>query len=189
MNPCKGITILPPYHLPMVLEVFPNESVIVKFVVDPSGYNYQYSERYLLYWLIFYKVSFINWRNAKSWEFMSIRIEKLNIIRLFKAVLCRAWPPNFQPSVGHVYRKQKKQGTSLLSETCCSSWRWSCSFPLQARAYSVLSVVQSRALEFRALETLQPLFICFFVFLYSWPKICLPCTFCWTFLLKRVFPE
>lgn len=53
MNPCKGINILPPYNLPMVLEVFPNESVLVKFVVDPSGYNYQYSEKYLLYWFFY----------------------------------------------------------------------------------------------------------------------------------------
>jgi hypothetical protein len=49
MNPCKGISILAPYQLPMTLEVFPNESVIVKFIVDPSGYAYQYAERYLLY--------------------------------------------------------------------------------------------------------------------------------------------
>lgn len=49
MSPCKGITILPPYYLPMRLEVFPNESVIVKFIVDPSGYAYQYRENYYMY--------------------------------------------------------------------------------------------------------------------------------------------
>lgn len=48
MNPCKGITILPPYNLPMTLCVFPNESVVVKFVVDPSGYEYKYGEKYFL---------------------------------------------------------------------------------------------------------------------------------------------
>lgn len=42
----KGLTILPPYRLPIHLTIFPGEEVICKFLVDPSGYSYSLKESY-----------------------------------------------------------------------------------------------------------------------------------------------
>ena len=42
----RGLTILPPYSLPLTLEVFPGEEVICKFLVDPTGYSYSFRESY-----------------------------------------------------------------------------------------------------------------------------------------------
>jgi hypothetical protein len=46
LNPCKGISILHPYVLPAALTIVPYEHVVVKFIVDPAGYSYQFSEKY-----------------------------------------------------------------------------------------------------------------------------------------------
>ena len=43
MMGCKGLQVLSPHSLPLKLSVLPGEKVIVKFIVDPSGFAYQYS--------------------------------------------------------------------------------------------------------------------------------------------------
>ena len=42
----RGLTILPPYNLPIKLQIFPGEEVICKFLVDPLGYSYSLKESY-----------------------------------------------------------------------------------------------------------------------------------------------
>lgn len=42
----KGLFILPPYSLPIQLQVLPGVEIIVKFLVDPSGYSYSLRENY-----------------------------------------------------------------------------------------------------------------------------------------------
>ena len=40
-NPFKGLTILYPYSLPLTLTIFPYETIVCKFIVDPRGYSYR----------------------------------------------------------------------------------------------------------------------------------------------------
>lgn len=40
MNPCRGLTILQPYSLPLDIIVMPFQTQTVGFIIDPEGYQY-----------------------------------------------------------------------------------------------------------------------------------------------------